>query len=175
MAAATTTLTAEQQLQLLQKLLNGPGMAPPPGVKPNFVNPPNLEKEFYIDLILCLTISVLVVAMRMWTKVRVMRKVMIEDCKRKLTTPRFFCFFLVPSFLFLSLLTNCQIAVFVVLNWITMEGLYKIVYIRGLCISTCKYWTFPFPSPVPRCRNLLAGKKKKKKLLLIGSLWYGIS
>ena len=82
MAAATPTLTAEQQLQLLQKLLNGPGMSPPPGVKPNFVNPPNLEKEFYIDLILCLTISVLVVAMRMWTKVRVMRKVMIEDCKR---------------------------------------------------------------------------------------------
>ncbi|MCJ1347166.1 hypothetical protein MMC31_005387, partial [Peltigera leucophlebia] len=79
MAAATTTLTAEQQLQQLQKLLNGPGMAPPPGIKPNFVNPPNLEKEFYIDLILCLTISVLVVGMRMWTKARVMRKVVIED------------------------------------------------------------------------------------------------
>lgn len=84
MAAATTTLTAEQQLQQLQKLLNGPGMAPPPGIKPNFVNPPNLEKEFYIDLILCLTISVLVVGMRMWTKARLVRKVVIEDCKSHL-------------------------------------------------------------------------------------------
>lgn len=84
--AAATTKTAlstqqEQQLQLLQKLLNGPAMAPPPGITPNFVNPPNLEKEFYIDLILCLTISVLAVCMRMWTKARVMRKVQIEDCK----------------------------------------------------------------------------------------------
>lgn len=164
MAAATPTLTAEQQLQLLQKLLNGPGMAPPPGVKPNFVNPPNLEKEFYIDLILCLTISVLVVAMRMWTKVRVMRKVMIEDCKRNWLPRAFFAFFWPPPFFFSLLHTHCQIVVFVVLNWIIMEGLYKSVYIRGLCISTCKYWTFPSPSPVPRCRNLLAGKKKKNNL-----------
>ena len=78
---ATATLSAQQQLQLLQKALDGPAMAPPLGLKPNFVNPPNLEKEFYIDLILCLTISVLVVCMRLWTKARLMGKVQIEDCK----------------------------------------------------------------------------------------------
>lgn len=87
-APATTTLSPQQQLQLLQKALDGPAMTPPPGVKPNFVNPPNLEKEFYIDLILCLTISVLVVCMRMWTKARLVRKVQIEDCK-KLPSPVF--------------------------------------------------------------------------------------
>ena len=86
---AATTLSPQQQLQLLQKALDGPAMAPPPGVKPNFVNPPNLEKEFYADLILCLTISVLVVCMRMWTKARLVRKVQIEDCKK--LPPPVFC------------------------------------------------------------------------------------
>lgn len=88
--ATTTSLSAQQQLQLLQKALDGPAMALPPGVKPNFVNPPNLEKDFYVDLILCLTISVLVVCMRMWTKARLVRKVQIEDCKklRRLFLPR---------------------------------------------------------------------------------------
>lgn len=82
--ATTTTPSPQQQQQqllLLQKALDGPAMAPPPGIIPNYVDPPNLEKEFYIDLILCLTISVLVVSMRMWTKARLLRKVQIEDCK----------------------------------------------------------------------------------------------
>lgn len=98
--ATTTTTTPspqqQQQLQLflLQKALDGPAMAPPPGIIPNYVDPPNLEKEFYIDLILCLTISVLVVSMRMWTKARLVRKVQIEDCK-KLPPARFF-FLLLP-------------------------------------------------------------------------------
>lgn len=95
---ATTTLSPQQQqqLQLLQKALDGPAMAPPPGIIPNYVDPPNLEKEFYIDLILCLTISVLVVSMRMWTKARLLRKVQIEDCKKLL--PAFFFFFVLSSF-----------------------------------------------------------------------------
>ena len=100
-STTTTTLSAqqEQQLQLLQKLLDGPAMAPPPGIKPNFVNPPNLDKEFYIDLILCLTISVLAVCMRVWTKARVMRKFQIEDCKT-----------LSPAHaLFLSLILRCPL------------------------------------------------------------------
>lgn len=104
--AVATTKTAlstqqEQQLQLLQELLNGPAMAPPLGTKPNFVNPPNLEKEFYIDLILCLAISVLVVCMRIWTKARVMRKVQIEDCKS--LVPAYALFFCLLSFLSLTL------------------------------------------------------------------------
>lgn len=95
-AAAMTTPTAEQQLQ---KLLNGPAMAPPPGVKPNLENPPHLEKEFYIDLILCLTISMLVVGMRLWTKARLVRRIMIEDCKSCL---RVFFFSFPSSFPFLA-------------------------------------------------------------------------
>lgn len=91
-APTTTPLSPEQQMQLLQKALDGPAMAPPPGVKPNFVNPPNLEKEFYVDLILCLTISVLAVCMRMWTKARLVRKVHTEDCKKLLPPASFFFF-----------------------------------------------------------------------------------
>lgn len=56
-------------------------MAVPPGLKPNFVNPPTLETEFYVDLNVCLIVSILAVCIRMWTKVCFMRKVQIEDCK----------------------------------------------------------------------------------------------
>lgn len=73
-APATTTLSPQQ--------LDGSAMAPPPGFKPNYVDPPNLEREFFVDGILCLTISVLVVCMHMWTKAHLVKKVQIEDCKR---------------------------------------------------------------------------------------------
>lgn len=99
--AATTLSPQQQQLQLLQKALDGPAIVPPPGVKPNFFNPPNLEKEFYVDLILCLTISVLVVCMRMWTKARLVRKVQIEDCKK--LPPPLFCLHLLSLSLSLPL------------------------------------------------------------------------
>lgn len=67
--------------QAIQKLLEGPAMAAPPGSKPNFVNPPNLETEFHVDLNICLIVSILAVCIRMWTKICLIRKVEIEDCK----------------------------------------------------------------------------------------------
>lgn len=67
--------------QAIQKLLDAPAMAAPPGLKHNLVNPPNLDTEFYIDLNLCLIVSILAVCMRVWTKARLIRKVKIEDCK----------------------------------------------------------------------------------------------
>lgn len=67
--------------QAVQKLLEEPAMAVPPGLKQNFVDPPNLETEFHVDLNVCLIVSVLAVCIRMWTKVCLIRKVQIEDCK----------------------------------------------------------------------------------------------
>lgn len=67
--------------QATQKLLDTPAMPAPPGLKHNFINPPNLKTEFYVDLNLCLIIAILAVCMRIWTKVRLIRKVEIEDCK----------------------------------------------------------------------------------------------
>lgn len=66
---------------LTEDVLNSPAMAAPPGLAYNFVNPPNLDTEYYIDLVICLTISFLVVCMRIWTKARLIRKFGREDCK----------------------------------------------------------------------------------------------
>lgn len=60
--------------------LNGPAMDPPAGVDPNFINPSNLKIENLAVVTLCLVASTLVVAMRMWTKTRLVRKVVLDDC-----------------------------------------------------------------------------------------------
>lgn len=67
--------------QATQKLLDIPAMPTFPGLKHNFINPPNLKIEFYVDLNLYLIIAILAVCMRVWIKVRLIRKVEIEDCK----------------------------------------------------------------------------------------------
>lgn len=67
---------------LFELALDLPALPAPPGHKPNFVNPSDLETDFYIDLVLCLTISSLAVCMRMWTKARLIQKVGREDCKK---------------------------------------------------------------------------------------------
>lgn len=72
--AATKPLPLELMLEL-------PALIAPPGVKYNFANPSNLRTDFYIDLVLCLTISSLAVGMRVWTKARLIKKFGREDCK----------------------------------------------------------------------------------------------
>ena len=64
----------------LMELLNGPLMEPPPGMQSNFINPANLKTEGLILMTFCLIASTLVVCMRMWTKTRLIRKVVLEDC-----------------------------------------------------------------------------------------------
>lgn len=65
----------------LELMLELPALIAPPGVNYSFVNPPNLRTDFYIDLVLCLTISSLAVSMRVWTKARLIKKFGREDCK----------------------------------------------------------------------------------------------
>jgi hypothetical protein len=60
--------------------LNGPAMDPPPGMNSNFVNPSDLKTETLILVTFCLAASTFVVAMRMWTKTRLINKVVLEDC-----------------------------------------------------------------------------------------------
>lgn len=62
--------------------LSDPVMIAPPGMHSNFVNPSNLKTEGLILVVFCLTASMFVVAMRMWTKSRLVRKVALEDCTR---------------------------------------------------------------------------------------------
>lgn len=70
-----------------EQILNLPALEAPPGATNSFINPPDLETDFYIDLILCLIISSLAVGMRMWTKARLIQKVGREDCKEFSTRP----------------------------------------------------------------------------------------
>lgn len=60
--------------------MNGPAMEPPPGRQSNFVNPANLNTEGLVLIVSCLIASMLVVSMRMWTKIRLVRRVVLEDC-----------------------------------------------------------------------------------------------
>lgn len=137
--ATTTSLSAQQQLQLLQKALNGPARALLPVVKPNFVNPPNLEKEFYVDLIFFLTISVLVMFMRIWTKAHLVRKVQIDDYKK--LRRLFFVFHFQLALPPFSPTNICDEKVK------RMEGLYKSFYI-GVCVfALVNMAPFLLPSP----------------------------
>lgn len=63
--------------QLLDML---PGMAPPPGVTSNFVDPQSLQIYNVITLTVCMTISTLFVAMRIYTNARITRSLNWEDC-----------------------------------------------------------------------------------------------
>lgn len=60
--------------------LDGPAMPAPPGMHSNFVNPSNLNSEGLVIMLICLTLSMLVVGMRIWTKIRWVRQVVLEDC-----------------------------------------------------------------------------------------------
>lgn len=64
----------------LHELLNIPAMTAPTGTHPNFVNPSNLRVEADVLLAICLTVSVMAVGMRMWTQVRLVHKVFLDDC-----------------------------------------------------------------------------------------------
>lgn len=79
-------MTATNSL-LLEHILDLPALAAPPGLTHNFVNPPDLETEYHITLLLCMTISFLVVCMRIWTKARLIRKFGREDCKEISISP----------------------------------------------------------------------------------------
>lgn len=70
----------EMSAKKLQAILDGPAMAPPPGVIPNFIDPPNLQHRVIITLTLCITLSTLTVMLRICTKIFIVRKTTIDDC-----------------------------------------------------------------------------------------------
>ena len=65
----------------LQLLLSGPAGKPPPGVLPNFVNPPTLNTASVSAMTVELVLTTLFVSMRMYTKAFLMRSLWYEDCK----------------------------------------------------------------------------------------------
>ena len=61
-------------------LLEGPALAPPPGVLPNFTDPPNLRRTGVVALLVTLVLSTLAVTMRTYTRGLIMRQVRAADC-----------------------------------------------------------------------------------------------
>ena len=52
----------------------------PPGVVPNYDDPPNMKALSLTALVLCLLFPIMAVAMRIYTKARVMHHMALEDC-----------------------------------------------------------------------------------------------
>jgi hypothetical protein len=61
--------------------LEMPALAPPPGVVPNFIDPPTNRSAIFAVFITCLVIMTLAVTIRMYTKILMLKKLAIEDCK----------------------------------------------------------------------------------------------
>ena len=61
--------------------LNCPGLPPPPGTIPNFVDPPTLENVQIAAAVVCLALAVLTTVLRMYTKAFVIKAIGWEDCK----------------------------------------------------------------------------------------------
>lgn len=64
-----------------EALLNGPALAPPPGVLPQLDNPPNHKAAATTIHIVFVTTATLGIIMRLYTKAFVLRKVHLADCK----------------------------------------------------------------------------------------------
>jgi len=60
-------------------MLDAPALAPPPGVVANFDHPDNLSHPELA--VLQLTVATVVVGMRVYTKMGVVRKMLAEDCE----------------------------------------------------------------------------------------------
>ena len=66
----------------MEKLLEGPGLKPPPGILPNFVDPPSqFERNIAVNS-LCLIIATICVFIRAYTRICIMRSYGWEDCKK---------------------------------------------------------------------------------------------
>lgn len=54
---------------------------PPPGITPNFVDPTSMRKYDVFGQSVCLAVSTMLVWMRMYSKLRLIKSVGWEDCK----------------------------------------------------------------------------------------------
>ena len=59
--------------------LESPALDPPAGITPNFVDPENLANNPLA--ITLLTVSTLVVWARLYTKIVIVKRLVVEDCK----------------------------------------------------------------------------------------------
>lgn len=60
---------------------NRPALQPPPGIEPDFDNPPNRNVEAHFGISICIFIVFTGVALRAYSKIFCMRQVHLEDCE----------------------------------------------------------------------------------------------
>lgn len=61
--------------------LDGPALAPPKGVKPNFDNPPNQNGMAQAILAVCAAVATICLFLRGYARVYLLRKVQVEEGK----------------------------------------------------------------------------------------------
>ncbi len=64
-----------------------PGLQPPPGVSPNFVNPENYQNKIIASYTVFLTIATIFTAARLYTRAVIVKSIAWEDCKYSLPLP----------------------------------------------------------------------------------------
>lgn len=64
-----------------QEILNGPGLPPPEGVKPDFTKPENQPSVTIGVSVVCLALVTFSVAARAYSRVVFVRKLRVEDCR----------------------------------------------------------------------------------------------
>ena len=57
----------------------------PPGVTPNYIDPPNSGYALIVACLLTLVMAAIAVAVRVFTKVVILRKTGLDDCKLELS------------------------------------------------------------------------------------------
>jgi hypothetical protein len=70
--------------EILEKALNGPALPPPKGIIPHLVNHSEKENLLYIVGSLCMGIMGILITVRIYTKLRVIRKLEAADCMYQL-------------------------------------------------------------------------------------------
>ena len=65
--------------QLQQEKLDGPGLEPPPGIVPNFENPPNGDAIAHGALAACIATVVIFVSLAIYAKLKHFRRFHLED------------------------------------------------------------------------------------------------
>ncbi|CAG8972274.1 hypothetical protein HYALB_00001672 [Hymenoscyphus albidus] len=71
--------TSEISPEFLNFLMEGPALSPPEGVKSNFVNPYSFGKGMFIGELTLYILTTLIVAIRIYTKLRILRKMAFND------------------------------------------------------------------------------------------------
>ena len=67
--------------EALQKFLIGPSTKAPDGVVPNLINPPNRNPEALAVTIVCIVLTTVALAARLYFRMIVTQRLRIEDCE----------------------------------------------------------------------------------------------